>query len=94
MYENDVEAVDMALESALATIDRATLALHLCRNAATSSQRTKFGQHALHYFDAALAELDGVEGEVRATVSWRVWRDEAQKGIASARKILDPWKGR
>ncbi len=94
MYENDVEAVDMVLESALATIDRATLALHLCRNAATSSQRVKFGQHALHYFGAALAELDGVEENVRATVSWRVWRDEAQKGIASAHKFLDSWRRR
>jgi hypothetical protein len=89
MFEDEAEVVDKALESALDTIDQATLALHLSHNAVTSTERIRFGRQALHYFVAAQAKLEHIEDNVRATVSWRVWYDETRKGIASAHKLLD-----
>ena len=89
MFEDDVEAVDKALESALVMIDRATVALHLSHNAATRAERIKFGDQALHYFAIAQAQLECIETNARAPSPWQVWYDETRKGIASARKLLD-----
>lgn len=89
MFDDKVEAVDKALESILVMIDQATLSLHLSHNAATRTERIRFGRQALHYFVAAQAQLELIEVRVRVTVSWRVWYDEARKGIASAQNLLD-----
>lgn len=89
MSDDNVEAVDKALESTLVLIDLATLALHLSHNAATCTERIRFGQQALHYFVAAQAKLEHIEDNVRATISWRAWYNEVRKGIASAHKLLD-----
>lgn len=89
MFENDVEAVDKALETALVAIDQATAALHFSHNAVTRAERIKFGRQALQYFTLAQAQLECLETKARATTSWRVWYDETRKGIASAQKFLD-----
>ena len=89
MFEDDVEAVDEALESALVTFDHATAALHLGHNAANRADRIKFGRQALHYFAIAQAQLECIETNARTTSSWHVWYNETHKGIASARKLLD-----
>ena len=89
MFEDDVEAVDKALESALVIIDQAIAALHFSHHAANRTDRIKFGRQALHYFTLAQAQLERLETNVRATSSWRVWYNEARKGVASARKLLE-----
>lgn len=89
MFEDDVEAVDKALESALVTMDQAIAALHFSHNALTTTDRIKFGRQALHYFALVQVQLERLETNVRTTSSWRVWYNETRKGIASARKILE-----
>ncbi len=89
MFEDDGEAVDEALESALVMIDQAIAALHFSHHATSRADRIKFGRQALRYFARAQAQLERLETNIRASSSWRVWYNETRKGIASARKLLE-----
>jgi hypothetical protein len=88
MDEEHGEEFDLVFEHALDTLDRATMALHLSHSAPNRAERVRFGRQALEGFTGALAQLEQVEEHIRATESWRVWREEAQKGISSSRKLL------
>ena len=81
--------IDLELEAALDIIDRATLALHLSYNVTLHTERIGRAQQALAIFEAALAELDELEGDVKATDAWHKWYDEAQKGLNATNKRLE-----
>lgn len=88
MDEEFREVIDLALESALEMIDRATLALYLSRHTTTCAQRLKFAQQALDTFAASLVQLEQMKEEMRVTESWQVWYEEAQKGLVSAKALF------
>jgi hypothetical protein len=80
---------DMALDSALETIDAAVAALHLSRNVASHTERIKRAREARNSFEEALADLNEVDDDIRAIAVWQYWYDEAQKGVAAANERLE-----
>jgi hypothetical protein len=80
--------IDRKLGNALTTIDHATLALHLSRNADSQTERVERAQQAHESFMTALTQLDNATSALKADEAWRFWRDEAQRGLLAAQSRL------
>ncbi len=80
--------IDRKLGSALASIDHATLALHLSRNADAQVERVERAHQARDGFTLAIAELDKAAPSLKANDAWHVWHDEAQNGLTAAQSRL------
>ena len=80
--------IDSQLEGALNAIDRSTLALHLSRHVQTQAERREHLRQAREYFGSALAQLEAAEAALQASAAWRMWHDEATRGLASANQRL------
>ena len=80
--------IDRKLGSALTTIDRATLALHLSRNADSQAERVERAQQAREGFISALTQLDNAAANLKAGDAWHAWHDEAQNGLVTAQHRL------
>lgn len=84
----DENELDMALEPALDSIDRATLALHLSRMARARVDRVEHARVACATFDAAIQELCTLSQEIQRTDAWRHWAEEARHCRTLAREEL------
>jgi hypothetical protein len=84
----DDSEIDRKLGSALASIDHATLALHLGRNADSQMERIERAQQALAGFASALQKLEKADPALKASEAWRIWYDEAHNGLAAAKERL------
>jgi hypothetical protein len=80
--------IDRKLGSALSTIDRATLSLHLSSNAASHMERIECAQQAHDHFTSALMQLNNATPDLKQSDAWHVWHDEARNGLAAAQKRL------
>lgn len=80
--------IDRKLGSALTTIDRATLALHLSRNADSQAERVERAQQARDGFISALTQLDNAAANLKAGDAWHAWHNEAQNGFTTAQHRL------
>ncbi len=80
--------IDRKLGSALTTIDRATLALHLSRNADSQAERVERAQQAREGFISALTQLDNAAANLKAGDAWHAWHDDAQNGLVTAQHRL------
>jgi hypothetical protein len=80
--------IDRKLGSALTTIDRATLALHLSRNADSQAERVERAQQAREGFISALTQLEKAAANLKAGDAWHAWHDEAQNGLITAQNRL------
>lgn len=87
MSGEDTE-IDRKLGKALVCIDYATMALHLSRGAADKIERIAHANKAKEHFETALVELNKAALPLRGSEAWRVWHDEAQSGLTSAKKRL------
>lgn len=85
----DEQELDMALEPALDSIDRATLALHLSRMLSLPMERIEQAQQACTTYKSALRQLHTLSPDVRATTAWQHWEEEARHGFDFARATLD-----
>jgi hypothetical protein len=80
--------IDRKLGSALASIDHATLALHLSRNTDAQVERVERAYQARDGFTSAIVELDKAAPSLKANDAWQVWHDEAQNGLTVAQSRL------
>ena len=80
--------VDMKLERALATFDRAMIALHLSHSAQTQEERVEEAQRAHIGFEAALTALEKADPAFKLRDEWSAWYDEVQKGLVATRERL------
>jgi len=85
LWDADEES-DSPFGQALATIDRATLALHLSHNARSHQERLLRAREARDAFALALGELEA--SAAPRTEAWRLWHDEAQHGVDTASQRL------
>src|SRR6266851_2709914 len=74
--------------TALASIDHATLALHLGRNADSQMERIERARQAQASFESALQHLEKADPALKASEAWRIWYDEAHNGLAAAQERL------
>ena len=84
----DDSEIDRKLGRALASIDHATLALHLGRNADSQMERIERARQAQASFESALQHLEKADPSLKASEAWRIWYDEAHNGLAAAQERL------
>lgn len=84
--------LDAALAPALELLDRATLSLSMSYYAASRFEKIERTRAAQEGFDAVLERLRSVPPDVRNTVAWHAWRDEAERGFDAAAERLDDLK--
>lgn len=74
----DERELDVVLESALDSIDRATLALHMSRMVRTRADRIEQARVACATYEEALRVLSTLSREVQRTEAWQHWVAEAR----------------
>jgi hypothetical protein len=84
MIDDTETAIDLALETVLATIDRATIALHLSRNVSSARERLERANQARDGFAVALVELNEANAAIKSTEAWREWYEETQSSYQAA----------
>lgn len=82
------ETGDTAYEEALDLIDRATLALHLSREAKTPEARKTHAEEAAETFTRAKRLLQTAQLPAHESDEWRGWDQEVAAGLASANALL------
>lgn len=85
--------VDLALELALETIDKATIDLQLSYHVKSHAERIGRVRQARDGFNVALAELEEADEDIQATEAWREWYDEARRGLSAAAERLEALGG-
>jgi len=80
--------LDMVLDAALETIDRATKALYMS-TVNSQSERVRYACAARAGFEAALTELDEIEDAFKATDAWQAGYADASTGVLAAEKRLE-----
>lgn len=85
----DEQDIDLVLEPALDSIDRATLALHLSRMACSHADRVDQARQAYATFEAALQTLLVLPRMIRRTTTWQHWVAEARHGRTLAGEDID-----
>jgi hypothetical protein len=83
------ESGDAAFEEALDRIDRATLALHLSRQATAPEAQRAHAQEAAESFAVAVTLLQRVQFPAQDSDEWRVWDEEARHGLQTAESLRD-----
>src|SRR5260370_42291597 len=91
MTTPDDSEIDRKLGRALASIDHATLALHLGRNADSQMERIERARQAQVGFESALQQLEKADPALKAREEWRIWYDEAHHGLAAAKDRRGRW---
>ena len=81
--------LDERFEKALSALDRATLALHLCRTSDAFQDRIDRAQQARDGFQTALRLLEKADARTRTDEAWQVWYAEAQLGRSAATHQLE-----
>ncbi len=84
----DEQELDLALEPALDTIDRATMALHLSRMVESPGDSIEQAQQAYAAFETALRSLFALPRVIQTTNAWQHWSEEARHGVALASEYL------
>ena len=84
----DEEEVERELGGVLATIDRATLTLHLSRSADTQTERVERARQARDSFKSTLLLMTTVDASVKHLNAWQVWYNEAERGLETAMQRL------
>lgn len=87
LMSHDTE-IDRKLGDALASIETATIVLHLSRAADSHQEQVKCAKQALESFEMALTQLDKADSTLKETDEWQVWHNEAKNGYESARRRL------
>ncbi len=80
---------DLALEAAIERIEKGTTALHLSHHISSHSERIERTKEARSHFEAALAELDEVDDDMRMLAAWSYYQAEAQSRLAEAEERLE-----
>ena len=83
--ENEIERM---LEEALASLDRATLTLHLSRYGETQAERLERVRQAQSSFKLALAHFERAEDHMKQTATWQEWYQETQSGLVQTEQRL------
>jgi len=83
------ELGDAAFEEALDRIDRATLALHLSRQATTPEAQRAHAEEAAESFAVAATLLQRVQYPAHDSDEWRAWDEEARHGRQVAEMLRD-----
>lgn len=86
---SDYDESELALESAIDTINKGTIALHLSYNVSSHTERIERAQEARHHFEVALAELGEVDDDIRMLASWKYCYNEAQKRLIEINERLE-----
>lgn len=86
---SDYDESDLALEAAIEAIDKGTIALHLSYNVSSHTERVERAQEARYHFEAAQAELDEVDDDIRQLAAWKYCNQEAQSRLAEADQRLE-----
>ena len=76
------------LAEAVATIDHATLMLHLSCTAQTGASRIELARQAEAGFESSLARLNRADTELMTSESGSAWYEEARNGLLAARARL------
>ncbi len=84
----DEHELDLALEPALDSIDRATLALHMSRMVRRRADRIEQARVACATYEEALKALSALSQEVQRTQAWQHWAEEARHCLMLARNDL------
>lgn len=80
---------DLALEAAIEHVEKGTTALHLSRNVSSHSERVERTKEARSHFEAALAELEEVDGDMQLLAAWSYYQTEAQNRLAEVEERLE-----
>lgn len=83
----DEAAPERLLESALMTIDQATLDLHMGRSSETLGERLACTREAQAGFETALAQLEEIAGPLKTSATWQLWYQEAKHGYMTAHRL-------
>ncbi len=93
MIDDTDTTIDLALETALDTIDRATIALHLSHNVSSARERLERAHQARDGFAVALVELNEANPAIKTTEAWREWYEETQSSYQAALSRFAPYIG-
>ena len=74
-------------EAALDRLDAAFIALNLAYQA-TSNSRLIWARDAQTDFRVAIQMLHALDDDLRDTDTWRMWRDEVQRGLQQAEELM------
>lgn len=80
---------DLALEAAIEHVEKGIIMLHLSRNVSSHSERVERTREARSHFEAALAELEEVDGDMQLLAAWSYYKAEAQSRLAEAEERLE-----
>ena len=83
----DEAAPERLLESALMTIDQATLDLHMSRSAEMLGERLACTREAQAGFETALAQLEEIAEPLKTSTTWQLWYQEAKHGYTTAHRL-------
>ena len=86
---SDYDENDLALESAIESIDKGTIALHLSYSVSSHTERIERALEARHHFEVAQVELDEVDDDIHMLTSWKYCHTEAQSRLIEANERLD-----
>jgi uncharacterized protein (DUF2267 family) len=80
---------DLALEATIEHIEKGIMALHLSHNVSSHSERVERTKEARSHFEAALAELEEVDDDMRLLAAWRYYQAEAQSRLGESEERLE-----
>jgi hypothetical protein len=75
-------------EQAFITLDRATIALHLCYSVEAASLRIIYGREARDAYIQAAKTLEAMDARLHRDASWQFWHQEAQDGASASSDVL------
>lgn len=93
MTDKDDEAGDAAFSQALDLFDRAMLALHVSRNAATFQAQVVHARESFDAFSRAMDCLRQTQSPPPQSEDWRYWFDEVSAGQKMAESLMNAKEG-
>lgn len=93
MTDKGDEAGDEAFSQALDLFDRAMLALHVSRNAATFQAQVVHAREAFDAFSQAMDCLRQTQSPPPQSEDWRYWFDEVSAGLKMAESLMNAREG-
>jgi len=87
--DDDQNGEDTTFDLIFDALDRASLALHMSFETASSQERILRARQAYEGFLVALHELESLPATSKMTEEWQVWYQEVQQGIVESQQRLD-----
>lgn len=88
MNEQPEDEANPELESILAEVDRAYLALFMSRDTSNASLRQEQARQAESLFAQAIRRMEDLPSAQSPSPAWQAWHDEIEKGLTEVRRYL------